>query len=166
MTALSDTTIITPDGTHASPPPNKTLADLRTQLLNPPAGLQGSDLTGLGGVLLGLLKGANFNVTTDNAVPIGVAASGKYLIDQILVTNASVSLTTAAGGVYTAASKGGTAVVAAGQVYSALTAAAKILALTLAVTDTRTEATLFLNLTTAQGAAATADIYVFGKYLA
>jgi len=116
-------------------------------------------------VLLGAVKGADFNVTTDTAIPVPYA---KYVIRKIVVTNASVSLTTAAGGVYTATSKGGTAIVAAAQVYTALTAASKFIDLTLAAgatTDSQTAATLYLSLTTGQGAAATADCYVFGDVL-
>ena len=112
--------------------------------------------------MLGRLLSANMNITTDQQIGIGPT---RYIIQAIIVENASISLTTAAGGVYTAAAKGGTAVVAAGQVYSALTAATKNLTLTLANSDTRTAQPLFFSLTTAQGAAATADIYVFGYAL-
>ena len=54
---------------------------------------------------------------------------------------------------------------AAAQVYSACTAATKVANLTISAAgsaDTFTAANLFLNLTTAQGSAATADIFVFG----
>lgn len=120
--------------------------------------------------LVGKLIGANMNVTTDNTIPIGSQA-GLFILDRIIVTNASISLTTAVGGVYTAITKGGTALVANTQVYSALTAAAKFVALTLAnsaltdLIDPATQTALYLNLTTAQGAAATADVYVFGRTL-
>jgi len=120
----------------------------------------------LGPQMLGRLIGANMNSTADQAIPISIPTGAKYTVTKILVTNTSASLTLAAGGFYTAASKGGTAIVAAAQVYSALTAAGKLLAATIAVTDTQTVATLYLSLTTAQGGAATADIYVFGDVLA
>lgn len=114
--------------------------------------------------------GANFNVTTDQVMPLslaGLAPFGtKMYIDKIIVTNASVSLTTAAGGFYTAASKGGTAVVATGQAYSALTAANIAIELAIAARlDQTTNPALFFSLTTAQGAPATADIYVFASLL-
>lgn len=128
--------------------------------------------TGLGRIVdlgsescLGVLTGADFNVTTDQAITI---AATTYIVTGIIVTNASISLDTAAGGVYTAASKGGTAVVAAAQVYSALTASTKYLSLTLeavAGTDVFSATTLYLSLTSAQGAAATADVYVLGRRL-
>lgn len=115
--------------------------------------------------LLGSLKSANMNSTADQPIIINCA---NYIIDKIIVTNPSTSLTLAAGGVYTAPAKSGTVVVAAAQLYSALTAAAKWLALTLAAivgTDRRTEQTLYFALTTAQGGAATADIYIFGTII-
>ena len=88
-------------------------------------------------VRLFVLLSANMNVTTDQAMrKIGLFTN--YIIDQILVESASISLTTAAGGIYTAASKGGVAVVGAAQTYAALTSSAKTLALTLANTDKRT----------------------------
>lgn len=122
------------------------------------------------------LIGANFNVTTDQELPIQISDDddvvteheGDYIVDSIIVRNASTSLTTAVGGVYTAAAKGGSAIVAAGQVYSALTSAVKWKALTLAsiaLTDVLNGAssTLYLSLSTPQGAAATADVYVYGR---
>ena len=117
--------------------------------------------------VIGKLIGADMNVTTDQAITIqGLGDQfSKYVVERIVVTNASISLTTAAGGVYTAASKSG-AIVAAGQVYSALTAAAKYVALTLtgaATTDVLTGATIYFSLTTGQGAAATADIDIYGR---
>ena len=115
--------------------------------------------------LIGKLIGANMNVTTDQAIPITRIGSQKYLITKIFVTNASTSLTAADGGIYTATSKGGTAIVAAAQVYTALTAATVGLDLTLAVNNTYTLDNIYLSLTGAQGGAATADIYVFGIIL-
>lgn len=122
------------------------------------------------------LIGANMNVTTDQLLPLqilnaddySITPAGNYMVERILVTNASISLTTAVGGVYTAASKAGSAIVANSQVYSALTSSVKYVALTLAsiaLTDVFNAATqsLYFSLTTAQGAAATADIYVYGR---
>src|SRR5271169_6495286 len=77
--------------------------------------------------LLGILRNVNMNITTDNTIPM-VAAS--YNLRRITMTNASISLTTAAGGIYTAASKGGTAVVAAAQTYLTLSSPTVTLDLT------------------------------------
>ena len=115
-----------------------------------------------GGILLGELIGANMNSTGDQQIVI-FSAPAKYIIRRIVATNASLSLTTAVGGIYTAVSKGGTAVVANSQAYSTLSASTKFLDLTLASnTDYRTATSLYLSLTTPQGAAATADIFVYG----
>lgn len=115
-------------------------------------------------VLLGKIIGANMNSTSDQL--INIASASKYVVRNILVTNASLSLSTAVGGVYNAASKGGNAIVAASQAYSALTSAAKFIDLTIAITDTtQTSSALYLSLTTGQGVAATADVYVFGDIL-
>lgn len=115
--------------------------------------------------LLGIRRAANFNTTADQAIAIDLPALlSRYVIDKIDVLNASTSLTLAAGGFYTAGSKGGSAIVAAVQVYSGLTGSTLLLNPTLALATTlRTETTLFFSLTTAQGGAATADIYVWGR---
>lgn len=116
--------------------------------------------------LLGKLIGANMNVTTDQAIPISGAAS--YVVRKVIAANASANLTLAAGGVYTATAKGGSALVAAAQVYSALSSAVKFVDCTIAAigtTDLRTESNLYLSLTAAQGSAATADVYVYGDVL-
>ena len=124
--------------------------------------------------IIGVLKSANFNVTTDQAItidPLTTTSAGylssatKYVITDIRVMNGSISLTTAQGGFYTAASKGGTIIGATTTAYTACTGATtvqKLSAVTNMDTNTFTAATLYLSLTTAQGSAATADVYVFG----
>lgn len=116
-------------------------------------------------IMLGSLIGANMNVTTDQAIPITRIGSKRYVITRITVTNASTSLTNADGGIYTATSKGGTAIVAAAQVYTALTSSTVALDLTLAVNNTYALDNLYLSLTGAQGGAATADVRVYGYIL-
>lgn len=116
--------------------------------------------------LLFRLPSANMNVTTDQSfIPYLWTPGQQYLIERIRVVNASISLTTAAGGVYNAVSKpGGGILVAAAQAYSALTGATLGLDLTLtALANGLQTATPVFSLTTAQGAAATADIYLYGS---
>lgn len=116
--------------------------------------------------MLGILQTANFNTTADQAIAIGGAQ--KYIIDKIIVTNVSTTLavSAAAGGFYTGAGKTGTTIVAAAQVYTALTGATKFTALTMALTtDSLTAQTIYFALTTGNGSAATADIYVYGYVL-
>ena len=125
-----------------------------------------------GEVLLGELIGANMNSTADQVIPLSYP-SRHFFITRIIVSSASISLTTAVGGIYQAASKAGTPLVANTQAYSTLTAAAvnaagSALALTLAtvVTTGIFDLTkLYFSLTTAQGAAATANIRVYGHPL-
>lgn len=124
--------------------------------------------------VIGKLLGANFNVTTDQAIPIQISdddnnqvvEAGEFIVERITIVNASISLTTAVGGIYTALAKGGSAIVPAAQVYSALTAANKYLNATLAgtaLTDVLNQTDLYLSLSTPQGAAATADVFVYGR---
>jgi hypothetical protein len=123
-----------------------------------------------GGILLGKLISADMNSTSDQRI-VMFSNPSKFILRRIVVTNASISLTTAAGGVYTAASKGGTAVVASSQAYSSLSASTLFLDLTLSTTGSASTTVkssipnLYLSLTTAQGAAATADVYVYGDIL-
>jgi hypothetical protein len=131
----------------------------------------GCRLLGAGGSsyeMIGRLVGANMNATTDQPFLWLAAPATSYRVTKITCTNASTSLTTAAGGVYTQASKAGTPMVAATQVYTALTGSTLAVDLTLAATPAATFYSSsanppILSLTTAQGAAATADCYVYGQ---
>lgn len=117
--------------------------------------------------LIASLIGADMNTIVDQAITL--VGSTKYVIRRIIVANASINLTTAAGGIYTGVGKTGTIIVAAAQVYTALTASGKYLDLTLEAvvgTDLFTAATIYLSLTTAQGAPASADYFLFGDNLA
>lgn len=109
------------------------------------------------------LPSANMNSTADQALAKAFPFTA-FTITQIIVTNASASLTTAVGGIYTAAAKGGTAVVSAAQAYAALNTTTKVLNPTIQSGggDLLSVAALYLSLTTAQGSAATADVYVVG----
>lgn len=128
--------------------------------------------------VLASIKSADFNSTGDQLLlfPPSVTA---FQLTGIVVANASLSLTTAVGGVYTSTSKNGSVVVAASQVYSSLTSANLLLQLTLAAfaqtarfstnnlptvvgSDNLSALAMYFALTTAQGAAATADIYAIG----
>ncbi len=117
---------------------------------------------------LASLIGANMNATTDQPFnPHFDLTLGNFSVSKILATNASISLTTAAGGIYTAAAKGGTAIVAAAQAYSGLTLATSLLGLTIATAGSGSTFNVvpILSLTTAQGAAATADLYLIGTII-
>lgn len=108
-------------------------------------------------------RGCDFNVTTDNTLVKQFACS-TFAILQIRGMNASISLTTAVGGIYTGTSKSGTAIVSAATAYSALTGptVGANFTPTSAALDELTADALYLSLTTPQGAAATGDVFVFG----
>ena len=125
----------------------------------------GFTVVNFGNSYIGRLLGANFNITTDQQIPLFIPSLARFRVTKITAENTSVNgMSTAAGGIYPAASKGGTALVAAGQAYTGLTNANTALDLTLATAAAIQPAgtPLFLSLTTGQGAAALADIYVFG----
>lgn len=133
--------------------------------------LQGyTALPPVGEVLLGTMKAANFNSTADQVITLSTAglgsATSKVYINRIVVDANTIPLTTAAGGIYTQPAKAGVAIVASGQVYSGLSGTNQAIELTIAAKPTMVPpALVYLALTTAQGAAATADVYVFGSIL-
>jgi len=110
--------------------------------------------------LLGFAIGVNVNSTGDQAV-IAINNSTNYSVSNVVFTNASISLTTAAAGLFTAPSAAGTGIVA-NAALSALTSATVVSQRTVAATGIQTGQNLYLNVGTAQGAAATMDVYVYG----
>ncbi len=115
--------------------------------------------------LLGSLLLANFNTVNDQIITFPLASNIKFRVRRIVACNTTVNgMSTAAGGFYTAASKGGSAIVAAGQVYTGLTNPLTALEPTIALPNLILPAgtPLYLSLTTPQGATAKADIYVYG----
>jgi hypothetical protein len=109
--------------------------------------------------LLGVAQGINLNATGDTVIPIINASN--YSIANVVLTNASTSLTTAAAGLFTASGAGGTAIVA-NAALSAATGSTVVSQRTVASTATLTTQNLYWNVGTAQGAAATGDVYVYG----
>jgi len=109
--------------------------------------------------LIGSAQSVNLNSVADTTAPILVA--GRVSVAYVLVTNASTSLTTAQVAVYTAPSAGGTAVLSATALTGATTAA-KVVNTAASSTDAITGLNLYVRNTTAQGAAATADVFIYG----
>jgi hypothetical protein len=110
--------------------------------------------------LLAVATGVNVNATGDQAV-LRIINAQNYSVSNVVFTNASVSLTTAAAGLFTAPSAGGTGIVA-NAALSALTGPTIVSQRTVASTATPVSQILYLNVGTAQGAAATMDVYVYG----
>jgi hypothetical protein len=119
--------------------------------------------------LCGELLSANMNVATDQPFKWFVGPTQSYQLVKIIAKNASRSFAagSAAGGIYTAASKGGVAVVAAAQAYTALTdtnATANLPLTLVAGVGTLGEymgAPLIFSLTTADGTAGSIDLLAY-----
>lgn len=109
--------------------------------------------------LLASYQGVNVNATGDTVLPIGNTTN--YSVSNVIFTNASTSLTAAYAGVFTAPSAGGTAIVA-NAALSALTGSTVVSQRTVASTAVQTGQNLYVNVGTAQGAAATMDVFVYG----
>ena len=110
--------------------------------------------------LLAVATGVNVNATGDQAT-LSIINSSNYSVSNVVFTNASVSLSSAAAGLFTAPSAGGTGVVA-NSALSALSASTVVSQRTVASTAIQSGQNLYLNVGTAQGATATMDVYVYG----
>jgi hypothetical protein len=112
------------------------------------------------------LISANMNSVADQQFT-KVGSFTTFIPITYRLVNPSISMTTAAGGVYTGAGKTGDILVAAAQTYataSTVGTSSQAMTATALGSGVRTE-TPYLSLTTAQGVAATADIYIFGTPL-
>lgn len=110
--------------------------------------------------------GVNLNALADSALAITLPTGfTRYKISELHISNASISLTTAQIGLYTAASQGGVNIVA--QTLTGITQTAtdtnpNTFSATIINQGTRSynDATLYFNVGTVQGAAATADVTI------
>lgn len=114
-----------------------------------------------------VLRSANLQSTADQAF-VKQRGFTLYMPRRICARVRTGGATVAcAGGIYTAASKGGDALVAVGQSWVTLSAAGKSLDATIAavaLSDTHSQ-TPYLSLTTGSTAACTADIFIFGDII-
>lgn len=110
--------------------------------------------------LIGSAFGVPVGSVGDTAIkPINTTS---YSVLYCIVTNASVSLAQANAALYTAPLAGGTAIVSPAAL-SAATTALKVVSMTIASTDIpSTPLTLTFRITTANTAAGTCDVYVYG----
>ena len=99
--------------------------------------------------LLAVYQGVNANATGDTVLPI--INSTSYSVKNVVFTNASISLSAAAAGLFTAPAA-----------LSGLSASTVVSERTVASTAAQTAQNLYVNVATAQGAAATFDVYVYG----
>ena len=110
--------------------------------------------------LLAVATGVNVNATGDQAT-LPIINSSNYSVSNVVFTNASVSLSSAAAGLFTAPAAAGTGIVA-NAALSALTGSTVVSQRTVASTATQSAQNLYINVGTAQGATATMDVYVYG----
>ena len=123
----------------------------------------------LGNILPGYgLLGEALSVDADTAGDNSITIEGsRYIVDKVTIENASISLTTATGGVFTGTGGGGTTIVSDAAL-STLTASTKFQNMTLAAspsTDVFTGGTIYFRIGTPQGAAATLDVRIYGYRL-
>ena len=114
-----------------------------------------------------VLRAADMTLTTDQIFTKLFTGTNYKITDISAVRKSGAFGVTCAGGIYTAASKGGSALVAAAQSWAGLSGANKIAVATLAAlvaTDIQS-ATPILSLTTGNTGALTADIFVYGIIL-
>lgn len=118
--------------------------------------------------LLFKLLAADMTLTTDQAFT-KVFSGTNWTATKILCMRKSGAYGVGClGGIYTAASKAGNAIVAATQSFAGLTGAGKMSDLTLAAilgTDVQSASPIYLSLTTGNTGALGADVYVFGVAL-
>ncbi len=113
--------------------------------------------------LLFVLRGADMHITTDQAFTKVFGGTNYVVTSVIAARKTGGASVTCAGGIYTAAAKGGDALVAATQSWVTLGANIIVNAVLATVAGTAIEsATPILTLTTGSTAACTADVFIFG----
>jgi hypothetical protein len=117
-----------------------------------------------GDFVLGTPLIINGNLSGDQMITM---LSGEYILDRVRLTRASGTPGPCAGGLYTAASKGGITLVASSQVYSTLSSASAVLDLVPVGGPVRlTGPGLYFNFTTLAGAAFTFTAFPVGTAIA
>lgn len=115
------------------------------------------------------LQGVNFNLTNnDNPININLPLGyTRYRIEQIIISGASASLSTATCGVFTAAAAGGTAIVTSGTAITVTSAAndtannMQSLTINNQAIAAYSDPILFFRTQTPQGAPATGNVSIF-----
>ena len=110
--------------------------------------------------LLASAQGVNLTAVADTAATL-LNDSGNVSVQSIIVANASVDLTTAQLAVYSGPGATGTAIKTA-YALTGNSTSAKVVVTAATSTDAVDVSQLFIRCTTAQGAAATADVFIYG----
>jgi hypothetical protein len=110
--------------------------------------------------LLASAQAVNLNAVGDTVAKL-LNDSGFVSVQSIIVANASVDLDTAELAVYTGAGATGTAIKTA-YALSGNSSSAKVVITAATSTDAIDVSELYIRCTTAQGAAATANVFIYG----
>jgi hypothetical protein len=110
--------------------------------------------------LLASAKGVNLNAVGDTVAAM-LNDSGNVSVASVIVANASVDLDTAQMAVYTGPGATGTAIKSA-YALSGNSSSAKVVVTAATSTDAIDVDKLYIRCTTVQGAAATADVFIYG----
>lgn len=115
------------------------------------------------GQVLFVLRSANMQLTTDQAFTRLFTGTNYRITDIVSVRKTGAASVACAGGIYDAASKGGSAIVGVAQSWVTLAANVNVTPTIAAVVGTALlSATPYLSLTTGSTAACTADVFIFG----
>jgi len=109
--------------------------------------------------LIASAQGVNLNAVADTIAPI--LGAGNVSVQSIIVANASISLTTAQLAVYTGPGATGTAVKSA-YALSGNNSTTAVVVTAATSTNSIAGSPLYIRCTTAQGAAATVDVFIYG----
>ena len=110
--------------------------------------------------LLASAQAVNLNAVGDTVAKL-LNDSGSVSVQSIIVANASVDLTTAELAVYTGPGATGTAIKTA-YALTGNSSSAKVVITAATSTDAIDVSELYIRCTTAQGAAATANVFIYG----
>ena len=110
--------------------------------------------------LLASAQAVNLNAVGDTVAKL-LNDSGFVSVQSIIVANASIDLTTAQLAVYTGPGATGTAVKSA-YALTGNSTSAKVVVTAATSTDAIDVSELYIRCTTAQGAAATANVFIYG----
>ncbi len=112
--------------------------------------------------LLFILRGANFQIAQDQQFT--KVFTGVQWDPQFVVANWTSGAFSGSclGGIFSAPNKGGSAIVAVGQSWAGLTGQLTQVNATVQASTTTFTVTPYFNLSTANGAALTADIFIYG----
>jgi len=110
--------------------------------------------------LLASAQAVNLNAVGDTVAKL-LNDSGFVSVQSIIVANASINLTTAELAVYTGPGATGTAIKTA-YALTGNSSSAKVVVTAATSTDAIDVSELYIRCTTAQGAAATANVFIYG----